>query len=109
MSDTIAVAIEDCISNCVVLAPTGLSPDQSGMNDLFRVVTTCNEGFSAFYFAIYNRWGELVYTTNDWREGWDGIYKETPAEIGTYTYYLEYTKELSNQKEFLQGNITLIR
>lgn len=109
LSDTIEVSIEDCIANCVVLAPTGFSPNESGANDIFRVVTTCDEGFSAFQFNIYNRWGELVYSSNDWREGWDGSYKGREAEIGTYTYYVEYTKQLTNKKEMLKGNVTLIK
>jgi len=109
LSDTIEISIEDCIGSCVVLAPTGFSPNQSGNNDIFRVVTTCDEGFSFFQFAIYNRWGELVYNSDDWREGWDGAYKGLQAEIGTYTYFVEYTKALTNKKESLKGNVTLIR
>jgi gliding motility-associated-like protein len=109
LSDTINVELEDCIGNCVVLAPTGFSPNASGSNDIFRVVTTCDEGFSYFLFNVYNRWGELIYTTDDWRTGWDGTYKGRPAEIGTYTFYVEYTKELTNKKEMIKGNVTLIR
>ena len=109
MSDTIDITLKDCISNCVVLAPTGFSPNATGTNDIFRVVTTCEEGFSFFQFSIYNRWGELVYSTDDWRQGWDGTYTGRNAEIGTYTYYVEYTKELTNKKESLSGNVSLIR
>ncbi|MCB0509845.1 MAG: gliding motility-associated C-terminal domain-containing protein, partial [Bacteroidetes bacterium] len=109
LSDTISISVEDCIGNCVVLAPTGFSPDGSGKNDIFRVVTTCDEGFSAFYFAVYNRWGELVYATDNWLDGWDGTYKGRDAEIATYTYYVEYTKNLSTTAEILRGNVTLIK
>jgi gliding motility-associated-like protein len=109
LSDTIQINLEDCIGNCVVLAPTGFSPNASGNNDIFRVVTTCDEGFSYFYFAVFNRWGELIYATDDWRSGWDGTYKGREAEIGTYTYFVEYTKELTTKKEMLKGNVTLIK
>jgi gliding motility-associated-like protein len=109
LSDTINITIEDCIGNCVVLAPTGFSPNENGTNDIFRAVTTCDEGFSSFAFSIYNRWGELIYFTDNWREGWDGTYKGREAEIGTYIYYVEYIKALTNKKESLSGNITLIR
>lgn len=109
MSDTINVSIEDCIGNCVVLAPTAFSPNSSGINDIFRVITTCDEGFDFFEFTIYNRWGELIYITSDWRSGWDGNYKGRTAEIGTYTYTVRYTKTLSNKEEMLKGNVTLIR
>ncbi|MFT5984889.1 MAG: gliding motility-associated-like protein, partial [Planctomycetota bacterium] len=109
LSDTIEIGIEDCIGNCVVLAPTGFSPDKNGTNDVFRIVTSCEEEFVTFSFTVFDRWGQLTYQTDDWREGWDGTYRGRKAEIGVYTYYVEYTKFLSNKKESIAGNVTLVR
>ncbi|MGB1017423.1 MAG: gliding motility-associated C-terminal domain-containing protein, partial [Chitinophagales bacterium] len=110
MTDDFDVVIEDCIENCVVMAPTGFSPQtSSGSNDVFRVMTSCEEGFSFFEFKVYNRWGELVFITNDSNEGWDGTYKGKNAEIGVFVYYLEYTKNGINEKQTAKGQVTLIR
>jgi gliding motility-associated-like protein len=109
MMDTINVTIEDCIATCVVLAPTGFTPDENGVNDIFRVVTTCDEGFEFFEFKIFNRWGELVYQTNNPRQGWDGWYKGRRAEIGVYAFYVEYMKNFGISKEIIKGNVTLVR
>lgn len=109
MSDTINITLEDCIGNCVVLAPTGFSPDGNGANDIFRVVTSCEEGFDYYLFNVYNRWGELIFSTSDWREGWDGTYKGRDAGIGVYTYFVEYTKSITAEKGSVKGNVTLIR
>jgi gliding motility-associated-like protein len=109
ISDTINVVVEDCIANCVVLAPTGFTPDENGVNDIFRVVTSCDEGFASFDFKVFNRWGELVFQTNNPREGWDGWYKGRRAEIGVYVFYIEYSKNFSNSVDFIKGNVTLVR
>jgi gliding motility-associated-like protein len=110
MEDDINVTVEDCIENCIVIAPTGFSPNaSSGKNDIFKVITNCEEGFSFYELRVYNRWGEMVYTTTDPTKGWDGIYKNQDAEIGTYVYLLNYVKEGKNKQETLKGQVTLIR
>jgi gliding motility-associated-like protein len=109
VSDTIFIEVEDCIERCVVLAPTGFTPDGNGVNDIFRVVTSCDEGFSYFRLYVHNRWGELVYQTENPRDGWDGNYKGRTAEIGVYTFYVEYSKNYSARNEMIKGNVTLIR
>lgn len=109
ISDTLFIEMEDCIDQCVVLAPTGFSPNNDGANDGFKVVSTCGEGFSYFNLMIYNRWGEKVFQTDDPYVAWDGIYKGKPAELSTYAYAVEYTKEYSQEKEMLKGNVTLVK
>jgi len=59
-------------------------------------------------FRIYNRWGELVFETNDINNGWDGYYKGKLSEPGVFVYHLDvicYNKEIFKKK----GNITLMR
>jgi gliding motility-associated-like protein len=110
LSDEFNVAIEDCIDNCVVAVPTGFSPQATlGVNDEFRVLTSCEEGFSYFEFSIFNRWGERIFITNNPLKGWDGSYKSSKAEIGVYIYFVEYTRKGINEKETLNGQVTLIR
>jgi gliding motility-associated-like protein len=60
------------------------------------------------YFAVYNRWGELVFETTDLSKGWDGMYKGMKVDPGVFGYYLRYdcTNDL---KGFKKGNVTLIR
>ena len=109
LSDEFKVTIEDCVANCVVIAPTGFSPNSSTKNDEFKVITTCDEGFTFFEFRIYNRWGELIFFTDNPTKGWDGSCKNNKAEIGVYTYAVAYVKNLKTDKDLLTGNITLVR
>jgi gliding motility-associated-like protein len=57
---------------------------------------------------IFNRWGEMVFQTNDYNVGWDGTYRNVLQEMEVYAYYLKGT--FMDGKEFEQkGNITLLR
>ncbi len=59
-------------------------------------------------FAIYNRWGELVFLTNNPLDCWDGRHKGSDAPTGIYVYRL-YVEQLDGQKIERSGNITLTR
>ncbi len=61
-----------------------------------------------YQFLIYNRWGEVVFSTNDINEGWDGTSKGRIAHAGVYIYLLIYQNKEGNivQK---RGYVTLIR
>ena len=90
---------------CRVAVPTGFSPDNSGKNDFFKTIKTCN--FSSFELKVYNRWGELVFITTNENVFWDGTYKGYNADIGVYTWNLDYTTNGKNKHE--DGTITLLR
>src|SRR5690606_20332062 len=56
-----------------VWVPSVFTPNGDGVNDYIRPII--NGNFKLQYFTIYNRWGNLVYTTNDANQGWDGRLK----------------------------------
>ena len=69
--------------------PTAFSPNSDGVNDILFVI---DRGLSTLdNFSIYNRWGELVFSTADINEGWSGVYKGKPAEAGTYVAVIRAT------------------
>jgi gliding motility-associated-like protein len=59
-------------------------------------------------FAVYNRWGTLMYETNNIAEGWDGTYKGKAQPMGVYVYTVE-AQSANGKKLVKQGNVTLIR
>ena len=94
----------------LVYLPTAFSPNGDGNNDGFRpIVVDDNIDFDSWEFSIYNRWGELVFKTNDVNEAWDGTYNGEKSPLSVYTWYTTYRyadqQEIKNQK----GNVTLIR
>ena len=105
--DTINVIIEDCVEQCIVTAPTGFSPNGTGINDVFRAIYTCELDF--FELMIVNRWGELVFYSDSPEIGWDGTYKNLSAPIDTYAWYIKYNKVGENKQQDVSGNLTIVR
>ena len=100
---TISLAI-DCDE---VFVPTIFSPNGSGpeINDLLCVMGNC---ISQLRYSIYNRWGDLVFSTEDISICWDGTYKGKSCQTGVYAYSLVVTK--TNGETIVQsGNLTLIK
>lgn len=106
-TDTLQVPIQ-LQGNCNTLIPNAFSPNGDGMNDIFKPHTASN--ITNFMLKVYNRWGELLFETTDFTKGWDGIYKNNPAEIGVYAYICTFqTAEKPNETQIMKGNLTLIR
>ena len=89
----------------LVDVPSGFSPNGDGANDIVRVL---GYGIETMTFQIYNRWGELVFKTNDLYQGWDGTYKGEPQEMDVYGYLLD-VKFFDGSTKLKKGNITLLR
>lgn len=88
-----------------VFLPTIFSPNQDGLNDSYCVLGSCLESIE---FAIYNRWGEEVFRTNDQSRCWDGKFRGKDAPQGVYAYKFIATE--SNGKTVIEsGNISLVR
>jgi len=101
----LVVVIDDQCKESDVFVPNTFTPNGDGNNDVLYV-----RGYliNELYFAVYNRWGELVFETTDKNKGWDGNYKGRPADVGVFGYYLK--AKCPNGKEiFKKGNVTLIR
>lgn len=88
-----------------VYIPNSFTPDNDGYNQSFSVSTI---GASEMEFTIYNRWGELIYHTNDPYFKWDGTYQNNPSPSGVYVYKCLVYDELGRPYNY-EGTITLLR
>lgn len=86
--------------------PNAFTPNDDGLNDMLYIEG--REGIASLEFKVFNRWGELVFESNDPQVGWDGIYKGKEQEMEVYVYYLNATL-LSTRTIEMKGNISLIR
>lgn len=85
--------------------PTAFTPNGDGINDNFTVM---GNGVKKYSITIYNRWGSLIYESNNITQSWDGRINGQPAAPGMYvyrTYFMDENEEVSEQ----QGSFTLIR
>jgi len=85
--------------------PNAFTPGRFGENGIIRVM---GFGITHMTFRIYNRWGQLVFQTNDPNQGWDGTYNGIlqPMEVYGYTLEAEFSNGNRTNKK---GDITLIR
>jgi gliding motility-associated-like protein len=100
----------DTVSTIVVLVrdgdirmPNVFSPNGDGGNDVFVPLEYTG---APGRLEIYNRWGQLLYSTTDLGSGWDGKVNGSEAPAGTYYYLVDPT---SAQGERSAGHVTLLR
>jgi gliding motility-associated-like protein len=88
-----------------IAIPTGFSPNNDGNNDELRVL---GGPFSEVDFRIYNGWGNLVFSTTDPNQGWDGTYKGEAQPGGVYVYT---AVGITTKGRYIKtsGSVTLIR
>jgi gliding motility-associated-like protein len=105
MEDELEVKLRNC--SCHPLMPTAFSPNQDGINDFYKPVISANCQLKSYLLQVYNRWGQLVYTSVNSYQHWDGNYKGQPAETGVYFYSMMYA--MGENMYYLKGDLTLIR
>lgn len=91
-----------------VLIPSAFSPNNDDTNDEFSLFIPLPSIIESSELTVYNRWGEKIFTSANFTEGWDGKYKGFDCEMGTYVYYGNVTLIDGTKKEF-KGNVALIR
>lgn len=86
--------------------PSAFTPNNDGKNDRFFPFPVGIKSIN--YFRVYNRWGNLIFSTNKLFDGWDGKVNGVEQPTGVYVWTAEgMTKE--NKKITKRGTVTLIR
>lgn len=70
-----------------IIIPTAFSPNRDGKNEV--LVPVVNDIESIRYFRIFNRWGQVVFFTNQLNTGWDGSFNGSTAVSGNYVWEIE--------------------
>jgi gliding motility-associated-like protein len=103
---TDSISITDSTCPQYVYLPNAFTPNGDGKNDIFRPVFA--GAASTFRFAVYDRWGRLVFVTSTPGAGWDGTTGGRPQPGGTYVWECVY--KLYQEPERMQrGTVMLIR
>jgi gliding motility-associated-like protein len=89
-----------------IYVPNGFTPNGDGKNDTFTPIPIGIKSYN--YFRVFNRWGQIIFSTKKQNDGWDGKLggKEQPA--GAYVWMIEgITKD--NRFITKKGTVILIR
>jgi len=98
-----------CRSHCEVFSfiafiPNVFTPNGDGINEGFGPKGI--EFNREYKFTIYNRWGEIVFYTEDPNETWDGQYQNKPCPIGVYIYRIDL-RDIYGRTHNLDGSFLM--
>jgi gliding motility-associated-like protein len=96
--------------NCIlgIHIPTAFSPNGSGFseNNVYQIIA--GQDIAEIAFKIIDRWGNILFESEDKEFQWDGSYKGQKCNNGVYAYFVDVSYS-NGKKEKLSGNITMIR
>jgi gliding motility-associated-like protein len=91
-----------------IYVPNSFTPDGNEFNDDFNGLFGLE--VYGWELSIYNKWGEMVYQTNDPQFGWDGSSQGTLVQQGTYAYVLKYIScDKPEGWQTITGHVNLLR
>lgn len=92
----------------VFYAPNSFTPDGNGINDVFFVYGNDIDP-AEFDLFIFNRWGEIIFTSESLTSGWDGTFKGRDVKNDVYVWKVK-TRSLATEKYYERiGHVTLVR
>ena len=108
LPSTFNVTLELCPQDLIYI-PNTFTPDGNEHNQTFAPVFT--SGFDPYDFnmKIFNRWGEIVWETNDCKSTWDGTYNNSKCPDGSYIWVVRFGMVKTDGKKEFSGNLTIIK
>ncbi len=89
-----------------IFVPSAFTPNSDGSNDVLKPILAGIKRLDSF--KVFNRWGQLVYSTSEPSEGWNGNLHGVPQQSGTFVYLVAGITYL-DQKIMKKGTVVLIR
>ena len=110
---SVRIGHEEPVEEFSYTLPNVITPNGDGFNDVFEPKVTGLSRIMGAKTVIFNRWGNILYDTDDPLIQWDGKSRQTKLDCppGTYFYITDitYQGEAGEEKLHLQGSITIVR
>lgn len=87
--------IQKCNFFCRTLHAVAFTANGDGFNETFKPIIT---GISQYKMTISNRWGEILFTSTDPEDAWDGKYNDEECSLGVYFVVFDYKRCNSKKK-----------
>ena len=94
------------VNQAALFVPTAFSPNGDGRNEILKPFGIGYRNIQ--YFRVFNRWGEQMFYTTRFDEGWNGVWKGEPQDIGTYYWVLSIINRFGKE-EVIKVDTALIR
>lgn len=85
--------------------PNTFTPDGDEFNQTFQPIFTAGYDPYDFNMKIFNRWGEIIFETNDDKIGWDGTYNGQVVQDGIYNWTIEFKTMASDERISISGHV----
>ena len=92
--------------DCEIFIPSAFTPNKDNLNETFGVITDVTVKY--FSMQIFSKWGQVIFSTNDISQKWDGTFKGKNMPNGAYFWMMNYVS-LKGKKVYEQGTVMLIR
>jgi gliding motility-associated-like protein len=105
------IAADTCKAKTRFYIPNIFSPNGDGINDVFAVHFNAAAKVIGLQGALYDRWGNLVFSSQTHPFIWNGTFDGRPVNPGVYVYrlILTYSNGINTVREIITGDVTLIR
>jgi gliding motility-associated-like protein len=104
--DSATILVKIFRTNPQIFVPTGFTPNGDGRNDVLKPIAVGIERIE--YFKVFNRWGQLVFSTTVNGHGWNGEIGGKPQTTNTYVWLVQAV-DYTGKPVFQKGTATLIR
>lgn len=96
------------INEVIVYAPNAFTPDGDAYNEMWRLHI---DGIDVYGYNLkmFNRWGEIVWESNNPEVGWNGSYRGQIVPDGTYVWIMECKDAWNDKKYTFNGHVTILR
>jgi gliding motility-associated-like protein len=105
-TDEVIVRMVPCSED--LFFPSAFTPNGNGRNDVFKAGYMTNPNLAEYELKVYNRWGALVFSTNEVSKGWDGIYNGVKQNTAAFVWIARYRKASGGPAIIRKGTVTLI-
>ena len=102
------VVVQNCPEELIYI-PNTFTPDGNELNQVFLPVFTSGFDQYDYELLIFNRWGNLIFESNDHKMGWDGTFNNAYAQNGTYSWIIRYGNVETDQKTESRGFVTILK
>ena len=90
-----------------IYLPNAFSPNGDNINDFFMPIFNC-DAVTFFNLQIFDRWGNILFESQNKDKGWNGKYQDVNLNPGVYPFVIEYELHGAGKK-VKAGEITLVR
>jgi gliding motility-associated-like protein len=104
-----AYAIVNIADQIIFYVPNTFTPDGDKFNEVFQPVFTSGFEPMDYNLLLFNRWGEVIFESNNAKVGWDGTYGGKLVQDGTYVWKIEFRETMSDKRHIHTGHVNILK